>query len=143
MFMDTSSLKPGERWPACLQAALEACEVVLAMIGPEWLKASDEWGYRRIDKPEDWVRKELDFALANDKVVVPVMIGGAVIPPSEKLPPSLVNLFDSNVLEVRSHYWEHELAMLDGQLRRHSASLDSVQDGLGIIYPRPPTDRTR
>jgi hypothetical protein len=63
VFMDTSAIKPGDKWPASLQAALEASRVVLAVIGPGWLKASDDWGLRRIDKPDDWVRKELDFAL--------------------------------------------------------------------------------
>jgi pterin-4a-carbinolamine dehydratase len=140
VFMDTSAIKPGDKWPARLEAALEASRVVLAVIGPRWLKASDEWGSRRIDQPDDWVRKELEFALANEKVIVPVMIGGAVIPPSDKLPPSLVRLFDSNVLEVRNEYWNHDLEMLDGQLKRHTSPQESAQDVAGP-YPIPPADR--
>jgi pterin-4a-carbinolamine dehydratase len=140
VFMDTSAIGPGDKWAARLQAALEASRVVLAVIGPGWLRASDDWGSRRIDEPDDWVRKELDFALANDKVIVPVMIGGAVIPPSDKLPPSLVKLFDSNVLEVRSAYWDHDLEMLYGQLKRHTSHPESAQDVAGP-YPIPPADR--
>ena len=140
VFMDTDAIKPGQNWPARLRAALEAAHVILAVIGPGWLKASDEYGLRRIDDPEDWVRMELDYALSHAKVVVPVMIGGATIPPRDKLPPSLAPLFDLNVLEVRTAYWEHDLGMLDGQLKGHTSSPAAAQIASGP-YPIPPADK--
>jgi len=39
--------------------------VVLALIGSNWLRTADEYGRRRIDISDDWVRDELLTAINN------------------------------------------------------------------------------
>src|SRR6516165_2425152 len=86
VFMDTSSIQAGAEWPSSISSALESARVVLVILGPEWLRVSNEWGERRIDQENDWVRKEIEQALALNKEVIPVLVDGARMPPAEKLP---------------------------------------------------------
>jgi hypothetical protein len=44
---------------------------VLALIGPAWLGSKEEYGQRRIDKADDWVRNELLQALAQNTPIIP------------------------------------------------------------------------
>jgi hypothetical protein len=68
-FIDTSDIAPGEKWPERLRSALGEAAVVVAVMGPEWILARDEWGRRGIDNPEDWVFQEIQLALQFNKVL--------------------------------------------------------------------------
>src|SRR5258708_15957717 len=92
VFKDTSSIVGGDDWPTEIEAALNAAHIVVVVIGPDWLKASDEYGRRRLDTTADWVRRELDTALIADKKILPVLVRGAPFPPEPGLPLSLRSL---------------------------------------------------
>jgi hypothetical protein len=59
VFKDDLDLEGGDRWPDRLQEELQRREVVVALIGSLWLSSLDAREGRRIDDPEDWVRREL------------------------------------------------------------------------------------
>ena len=84
-FFDTDT-PLGAEWPEEIQKALGLARTVLAVIGPDWITASDKWGRRRIDDKADWVRQELDAALRQQKRIIPVLVREAEIPPAEALP---------------------------------------------------------
>ncbi len=64
------------------------------MIGPSWLTASDQWGRRRLDLPDDWGHLELRTALNLDKKIIPVIVGHEFrVPPAEALPRGLQGIF--------------------------------------------------
>ncbi|MGH3792738.1 MAG: hypothetical protein ACRDQ9_18475 [Pseudonocardiaceae bacterium] len=46
-----------------LLGRVRTAPVLLAVVGPRWLTATDPTGRRRIDDPDDWVRRELAEAL--------------------------------------------------------------------------------
>ena len=48
---------------AKLSEKLAECDVLLAIIGGQWLTARDDSGRRRVDDPRDWVRVEIQIAL--------------------------------------------------------------------------------
>src|SRR5438105_15115871 len=82
VFRDTTDIGPGEPFPDRLRRAVGECRVVLAVIGPGWLST-------RLNDPEDWVRRELESALARKVDIVPVLINGAKLPPKAQLPDPL------------------------------------------------------
>ena len=93
VFVDGSSIEVGENWPVALQEAVAGSNVMLVLIGPDWLRAGmNEWGQRRIDANDDWVRLELELALTSDKVLMPILLRGARMPPASVLPATLCTL---------------------------------------------------
>ncbi|MGH8149936.1 MAG: hypothetical protein ACRETB_08185, partial [Steroidobacteraceae bacterium] len=75
--------------------------VMLAIVGPHWTEARNPAGERRLEDPEDFVRIELETALARDIPVVPVLVGHAQLPGAADLPGSLAALVFRQSIEVR------------------------------------------
>ena len=93
LFMDVNSIEPGSRaQPDRLRDELASSTIVVAIVGPGWLRAADEFGYRRLDDPDDWVRCELGAALDDGKRILIVRAEDAVHPPAKALPEPLVRL---------------------------------------------------
>src|SRR5687768_11964174 len=59
VFMDVDAIPPGVDFAEVIGEAVTTCEVLLAVIGPRWLDATDQHGRRRLDDPDDIVRLEL------------------------------------------------------------------------------------
>lgn len=97
VFRDCVSMGAGTIYPAAIRAALATADVVVAVIGPRWLTATDKTtGARLIDRPHDWVRRELSWAFANGTHVVPVLLkdtpAHASQPHAEDLPDDIRSL---------------------------------------------------
>jgi hypothetical protein len=75
LFMDVDNIPVGINFEEYLKSQVAACDVVLSVIGPNWLNAKDETDQRRLDKPDDFVAIELAAALARDILVIPVVDG--------------------------------------------------------------------
>ena len=56
VFMDVDSIEPGLDFSDAIQQAVGSSDVLLALIGRNWLTATDEAGRRRLDDPDDLVR---------------------------------------------------------------------------------------
>lgn len=116
IFMDTSSIQAGEEWPSRIKSALDSAKAVIAVIGRDWVRVSDEWGQRRIDEENDWVRKEIEQALAQNKEVIPVLVSEGRMPPADKLPRSISALPEKQAMSIRSSYWDHDIKLLLSRL---------------------------
>lgn len=112
VFMDVDSILPGAPWPDRIANALEAAQTVVSVIGSRWLQAKDEWERRRIDQEEDWVRRELETALASGKRVIPVYVCGASPLPKAALPVSLQDLSDRESISLRHDHWNADIQLL-------------------------------
>lgn len=93
VFFDTTSINPGDNWPTSIRGELLESDVVLVIIGPNWLSLSDETsGKRLIDRKDDWVREEVKSSLDHNKKIIPVLIRGARIPLQKDLPEDIRKL---------------------------------------------------
>jgi hypothetical protein len=144
VFCDVSSITPGQAWPARIELELDRAATVVAVIGPAWLTSADQWGRRRIDKPDDWVRCELERALNSGKEVVPVLLQGARLPPPDALPPVLRALTERQHIDVRRDYQEHDLGLLLNQFTAESRPVPVLSEGLaGAISEQIAATETR
>ena len=85
VFRDTETLTPGEPFPDQLQRRLTEATVVLVLIGRRWMESQ-----HRLADPGDFVRREIEAALARKNVkVIPVLLEGASMPDQSMLPESL------------------------------------------------------
>jgi TIR domain len=79
VFMDVDTIELGVDFAEVITSAVGTCEVLLAVIGPNWVTATGKDG-RRLEDPDDIVRLEVEAALAREVRVIPVLVGGAVMP---------------------------------------------------------------
>jgi tetratricopeptide (TPR) repeat protein len=101
LFKDVDSIGLGADFRQAIETAVARCDVMLAIIGKEWLLATDDTGTHRIDDPDDYVRLEIATALERGIPVIPVLVRGAAVPNAEQLPTNLQALAFRNAIEVR------------------------------------------
>ncbi len=101
VFKDVDNIPLGDDFGEHIKGILQLCRVALIVIGPKWIRAKDRSG-RRLDDPHDWVRIEVELALAaRDLTVVPVLVNGARMPRAHELPSSLHPLLGRNAAIIR------------------------------------------
>jgi TIR domain/Protein of unknown function (DUF2846) len=100
IFMDLDSIKLGENFMEVIESSVAKCDVLLAVIGTNWLTSKDDHGVRRLENAEDFVRKEIATALKREICVIPVLVDGARLPESADLPDDLKPLVWRNALAL-------------------------------------------
>lgn len=100
LFLDVDSIPPGRDFVKELEIKVEACDVLLAVIGRNWLDARDAHGVLRLQDPRDFVHIEIASALRMDKRVIPVLVNDAQMPRTEDLPEPLRPLAHRNAVRL-------------------------------------------
>jgi serine/threonine protein kinase len=70
-------------------AAVSSCDVVIVLIGGNWLGADRQ---RHLDRPDDHVRIEIEAALRLGKRIVPLLVEAAPMPRPDQLPAGMTAL---------------------------------------------------
>jgi len=112
IFIDIDTIEPGADFTEALQKAVSACDVLLAIIGPDWVTATDTSGKPRLDDPNDWVRVEITAALKRKIRVIPVLVGGASVPTKNLLPDELAALAQRQAHELTDKRWSYDVEQL-------------------------------
>jgi tetratricopeptide (TPR) repeat protein len=112
VFMDVTDIGPGRDFRVEIERAVGSCDVLLAVIGKEWLQCQTPNGERRLDDPEDLVRLEVAAALRRNIPVIPVLVGGASMPGPRDLPENLRPLAQRQAVELRHTHWDSDEAAL-------------------------------
>ena len=98
--MDVSTLGATNDFPEELRREVTECSVLLVIMGRTWLTAKSARGLGLGDQ-SDFVTAEIALALQLKKIVIPVLIDGALLPQETELPPVLKALafFDAIPLD--------------------------------------------
>ncbi len=105
VFLDIDSIAPGDDFVETLESRVNECDILMALIGPNWITASNPaTSRRRLDDPNDFVRIEIRKALSRAVPVVPVLIDGARMPDPDHLPDDLKALArrQAEIVEFRT-----------------------------------------
>jgi hypothetical protein len=112
VFMDVTDIEPGMDFTEVLDQAIGSCDVLLAVIGREWLTATDVSGVRRLDDPHDFVRLEVTTALRRKIRVIPVLVQNAALPSASVLPAEMAELPKHQSIELRDTRWDADVTDL-------------------------------
>jgi len=105
VFKDVDNIEPGDDFVDTITRAVESCDVLLAIIGPDWATVTDTRGRRRIDDPGDFVRLEVEPALNRNVRVIPLLVDHAEMPDRTQLPEPLAPLVRRHAFELSpSHF---------------------------------------
>lgn len=108
VFMDLQDIAPGQNFAQSIDEMIARCDCVVAVIGPRWIEAIQ----KRAPGADDFVQHEIVAALHRDITVIPVLVGGARMPPAEHLPPAMSALRYRNAFEVRDERFDDDVARL-------------------------------
>ena len=115
LFMDLDHIEPGDDFVQVINDAVGSCEILIALIGKNWLASADRHG-RRLDNPSDFVRLEIKTALERNIRVIPVLVHGAHMPAPQDLPADLAHLARRQAHELSDKRWRHDVEQLIGAL---------------------------
>jgi len=112
VFQDVTAIEPGTDFAVRLEEALATSDAALVVIGPRWLTATEPDGTRRLEQPDDYVRREVAAALGAGGRVVPVRVGGAAMPKSAELPDDLRSLAQRQGVILEDSTWHEDVGAL-------------------------------
>lgn len=102
VFKDVDNIPPGVDFRDYLKNTLNQCSVVVTIMGPTWLSATNEQGQIRLENPTDWVRIEIQEALnRKETLVIPLLVSHAEMPKEDELPHGLEGLAYRSYREIR------------------------------------------
>jgi len=126
VFLDIDTIDPGADFTEAVEGALASCDVLLALIGRQWLTAADARGRPRLEDPGDLVRVEVQTALASGIRVIPVLVQGVTMPTPDQLPDGLKELAHRNAVEMTAARWSYDVDQLTGALWKIAQRQDAA-----------------
>ncbi|NMG75427.1 ankyrin repeat domain-containing protein [Aromatoleum diolicum] len=152
VYRDVDSIGAGEDFADAIRHKIHQSDVLLVLIGRDWLTATDDEGHWRLADDKDFVRVEIVTALKRKIRVIPVLLQDAAMPRAKDLPADLAALAQRNAFEIRDtsfdqdiaqliHVlapgWRHKLFRLLRQRPLHAAALALAATLLGLwAYPQ-------
>src|SRR5262245_2005116 len=128
VFMDVDSIEPGLDFVEAIERTVGSCDILIALIGRQWLTITDAEGRRRLDDPGDFVRHEVATALQRHVRVIPALLQGTRMPRAEELPDALTPLRRRQALDLSDAHFHRDV---DGLI-------ETLDQALGITPARPP-----
>ncbi|MCC6176173.1 MAG: TIR domain-containing protein [Chloroflexi bacterium] len=124
VFMDVVGIELGDDFVEVIERNVASCDILLAVIGKQWLTISDSAGRRRLDNAKDFVRLEIATAIKRKIRVIPLLARGAPMPASGDLPRGLQSLSRRQALELRHNSWRRDVAHLIQTIERLAGAPD-------------------
>ena len=100
VFKDIHEIRPGDNFVLAINQAVGSCDVLLAVIGKQWLTIRGENKKRRLDNPADLVRIEIEAAMTRNIRVIPILVDKATMPRAIDLPGSLADFAHRHAIEL-------------------------------------------
>ncbi|SFI90418.1 toll/interleukin-1 receptor domain-containing protein [Amycolatopsis sacchari] len=128
VFLASKSIPPGADWEREMFQAVADSAALLVIMGHNWLDARNERGQRRLDDPEDFVRREIITAEELGKRVIPVRLGVPRLA-AGAYPPELRVLAGKQDIEIRFRSARIDVEHLVAKLREHIPALRRAAPG--------------
>ena len=100
VFMDLEGNEPRAEFGKVIAEKARAAEVLIALIGRNWLTLANVGSTRRLDDPNDLVVREIETALEAKRLVIPVLAGNTPMPARTELPARIAALAERNAIEL-------------------------------------------
>ncbi|MGE0594641.1 MAG: toll/interleukin-1 receptor domain-containing protein [Vicinamibacterales bacterium] len=108
----------GSNFADVLTTAVASCDALLVVIGHRWAGQTPGGLGFRLFEPDDWVRAEIETALARRRPVIPVLVAGARMPSATDLPASIAPLATVQAAQLSDRHWDADLTSLLVRLRQ-------------------------
>jgi glycerophosphoryl diester phosphodiesterase len=140
IFKDVDSIELGDDFVETITNAVGSCDILLALIGQEWLDIASSDGTRRLSDPDDFVRLEIEAALERKVLLIPILVDGALMPRGDQLPPSIAPMVRRQALELSPNRFRADTERLLDVMERTLADIQDEQPGepaVEVAAPAP------
>jgi hypothetical protein len=107
-YLDVATIKGGEDFEKSIESAIAKSDVVLVLIGKDWVKPEAPAGRPRLAEETDYVRAEVRTALARPVLVLPILVDGAKMPDPAVLPEDVRAITTRNAVFLRHESFEDD-----------------------------------
>lgn len=135
VFRDAKSIRAGDDYVRRLLEGVRRASLLLAVIGPNWLDARELDGSRKLERPNDWVRRELAEAFTYGVKVIPILVSGAAAPPEDELPSDIRQLARCQYLSLPKRSRSHDLTRLGDELVALDMDLHALEQRNRPVQP--------
>ncbi len=120
VYLDVRSIEAGEDFTEEIRSHLERATVLIVLVGKQWLFVHDKFGRRRLDRHDDWVRREIRTAIARKGCkVIPVLLDDAQLPnETEALPRDIAPLLRLQRISISLATSEHDIDRLLDEIEK-------------------------
>jgi hypothetical protein len=116
VFRASRSIQPSEDFIDRILSTVETSKVLVAVIGPGWLAATDRTGRRALDGRDDWVRREIAYAFDKQVPVLPLLVDDTPPLLPEDLPDDIAQLSRCQYLRMSYRSAESDTGRLAEEL---------------------------
>ncbi len=142
VFLDKDDLGGGSAWRAEIGRAIDGRPVLLLLVTPQLLAATDGQGRLRIAADDDPVRRELAAAFAVDARIIPLLADGVPeIPDAAALPQPFKRLGELTWRPLRAYDWNRDVERLVADLE--ALGVPRAPVGGQATAPAGPASRRR
>lgn len=112
IFRDYDDITPGQNFVETIQKHLKTADVLLVLIGQDWLNVNNTANLPRLFAVDDFVRMEIESALGRGIKIIPILLNDAAMPSAQQLPDSIAGLAFQQAVELTDSRWEHDVEVL-------------------------------
>jgi hypothetical protein len=117
IYLDVPGVYPSRRLQTKLDRQLKRANVMLTVIGPDWLTGGADDGRALLDAVDDPLRQKIATALELEIKILPVLVHGGHLPRAGDLPADLRALADLPYHEIRDDHLDQDVEDLERRLR--------------------------
>jgi hypothetical protein len=118
VFRDVDTLKLGDDFAKSIEANIQSCDVLIAVIGKQWSNVTQSDGHPRLESERDYVRMEIAAALRAEKRVIPLLVNHATMPGQAELPSDIAAFAARHGLNVGTETFRYDTEELVKELTR-------------------------
>jgi hypothetical protein len=119
VFIDKEAIPVGFDFAAYISKKIKAYDIMLTLIGNQWLTVRDDKKRLRIKNEDDHVRLELAEALQNKSIkIIPVLIDKVLMPSATDLTADLKGLTKLNAVDFFSYEYDKSAERVLNEIER-------------------------
>lgn len=112
IFIDVTKINTGNDFTEVITQALDKSDYFLVLIGNTWLTCKDAQGNRRLDNKDDFVRREIQLAIAQKIKIIPLLLEESRMPLGEDLPADIQEMCKWQAIEISDTRWKYDIDKL-------------------------------
>jgi ribulose-bisphosphate carboxylase large chain len=105
VFMDLEEIRGGD-FEQIINEQIDACDYFLPIF------SKDTFCLERIQNPDDWVRKEMEYALSEDKAIIPLLAEGFPQLDENSIPSTLLPILRADGIRILNDFFREGIEKL-------------------------------